>query len=115
MGTVQLTASVALAVLLLVPAAMPTFTENSARDWFVFSCRHVLHGAGNIMAGAFESVPIIQTILYGIRFLGKVGGSDIQCKIYTGQEGRFMAYKLLVERDARVTRITEGLRTIYAR
>ena len=54
---------------------------------------HIVHGAGNILAGTLESIPVVQTVLYFKRFLNKRKGSD---RInYDGQGLKFYPYSSL--------------------
>ena len=93
MGTLQLVTALALAILSCTLAWIPT-ENNPARDLCKFSGRHVLHGAGNVLAGVLEALPAIQSILWASRF-GKTMSNnwkEVKYDNLNGQEGMFMKY-----------------------
>ncbi len=104
MGGVQLITSVATALLLAIPAVM-TVPKNPMRQAFLFSCRHIIHGAGNIAAGVIESIPIVQSILYGYRYIKYC--PDLSSSIRSFQENKFMGYKLVAEEDTRIVSLDD--------
>ncbi len=108
-GTVAGTAKIAMGTLQLVSAlALGIFSafsviisprENPAQDKLKFSCRHVVHGLSNVIAGILETIPLLQTAFYGFRNLKQTIGSYLTIKICSGQESRFIGYRLLAKKD----------------
>ncbi len=60
---------------------------------------HVKHGAGNIVAGILESLPIIQTALYYVRENRKPRPPGTDLYVQTNHETKFMPYRSLVAKD----------------
>lgn len=97
LGTTQALTGLACGIMLLIPSA-------ATRDWSSMksSWTHIKHGVGNMTAGVFESIPFVQTAIYGIRRMKQGEISDIHAHLYTGHEFKFMPYKSLVERDWKI-------------
>lgn len=93
-GVVQTLSAIAYGILTFIPSAISSDWTPLKHSW-----THIKHGVGNMAAGTVEAIPIVQSALYGIRQLRQAGGSDIQVKLYTGHECKFMAYASLEERD----------------
>lgn len=100
MGAVQGLTAFAVGILTFIPSAI--LTETWLPMSLKFSWKHIKHGLGNMIAGAIEALPIVQTVLYGIRQGRKCGPSDVQVHIYTGHESKFMPYTSLIEQDWRI-------------
>lgn len=100
MGAVQELTGIACGILTFIPAAI-------TGDWssVKYSWTHIKHGVGNMGAGIVEAIPLVQTVLYGVRQIRQVGNgrSDTQVCLYTGHEYKFMPYASLVERDWGIT------------
>lgn len=95
LGAAQGTTALAVGALSLIPSALNGKLSPTAK----YSWMHVKHGAGNMIAGAFESIPVVQTVLYLNRKLRTIPNSDIQAHIYTGHENKYMPYDSLVKKD----------------
>lgn len=100
MGTVQLTASVGLAIL---SAPSAPFSKKGNK-WLKFAARHSVHGAANIVAGIIESIPVVQTLFYKARRSRMPQELSDGYLLKKGQERRFIGYRLLAEKDAVVER-----------
>ncbi|QLH34861.1 MAG: hypothetical protein HWD61_00905 [Parachlamydiaceae bacterium] len=76
LGTTQALTGLACGIMLLIPSA-------ATRDWSSMksSWTHIKHGVGNMTAGVFESIPFVQTAIYGIRRM-KQGRSLTYMRIY---------------------------------
>lgn len=95
LGAAQGTTALAVGALSLIPSALNGKLSPNAK----YSWMHVKHGAANMIAGAFESIPVVQTILYFDRKLRTIPNSDIQAHIFTGHENKYMPYDSLVKKD----------------
>ncbi len=67
-----------------------------------YAFTQVKHGAGNVVAGIFETIPVIQTVLYYVREARRNRLSDAELYVHTCHERKFMPYETLVSRDVRI-------------
>ena len=99
MGTLQLASALALGIFSAFSVIISP-RENPAKNKLKFSCRHVVHGVSNVIAGILETIPLLQSVFYGFRDLKQTVGSYLPTKICSGQESRFIGYKLLAKEDS---------------
>jgi len=93
-GTLQMVTGLVLSIILAIPAIF----NRDARELFGCSVTHIAHGFGNIIGGILETVPIIGSIVNGIR--AWKGENANSAYLTTGQESKFMAYKKLIDISA---------------
>ncbi|MBI2743116.1 MAG: hypothetical protein HYX48_04285 [Chlamydiales bacterium] len=119
MGAVQLVAAVALAILLVLPSCI----SEDARALFLRSISHIVHGAGNIICGALQSIPFVALLLnllrpsYAVVDKGEAGeyrcyvvpsaippdqALKLEWAFHTGQEGKFVGYAHIAAADSYV-------------
>ncbi len=100
LGALQFSAALFRGLLEVIPAAFK-------RDWTYFSScmTHVKHGLGNIMVGTLESIPVVQTLMWFARKLKASSGSDIEYRVFTGHEKKWMAYDSLRKEDLQIVDI----------
>lgn len=95
-GAAQAFTALAMTVLTSIPCTVKG-------DWSAmkYSWTHVKHGAGNMVAGVIEAIPIVQTVLWGARkhALSKALDARSSNTIITHHENKFMPYKTLVAKD----------------
>lgn len=93
MGTVQ-------AVMAVVSVIFTGIASLCLRDSSLlkYSWSHVKHGLGNICAGTFEAIPIIQQVLYCLRE-GRKSEAKENNYLLTGHEGKIMPYSVLIDLD----------------
>ena len=103
-GTAQLITALAFSILSLVPVA-------TVGDWdpLKYSLTHIKHGVGNMIAGVVESIPIVQTVVWGSRQLSGIADEKaVQLCIDTGHKTKFMPYSSLIEREWRFSGVDMG-------
>jgi hypothetical protein len=100
MGALQTLTALACGILVAIPSAI--VRNGSALK---YSWTHMKHGIGNMVAGAVEAIPVVQTIVYGIRYSAQVRQSDAGVHLDTGHQFKFMPYSSLVEKDWKFTGI----------
>lgn len=95
MGAVQVVAAIAYGIFALIRAAMG--------DWspLKYSWTHIKHGVGNMVAGTFEALPVVQTALYCIRKRRQHRDPNIAVYVAYYHEFKFMPYTSLAARDWR--------------
>lgn len=93
MGTAQVVTAISYGIFNIIPSI------NSG-DWsnVKYSFTHIKHGVGNITAGVFETIPLLQTVLYIIRQLRQHQASD-RVHLQTRHENKFMPYASLEKLD----------------
>lgn len=90
-GGIQVISAIG-AQILLFPAALIMWKHKSLSK---HAWTHMQHGCGNILAGTFEAIPLIGTILAGMRNSMKHSDQFIPF----AKHQKFMPYQSLVEDD----------------
>src|ERR1700722_16816611 len=94
LATIQIVAGVALGFF----SGLAAICSSSAREICKQSFCHIAHGFGNVCASVPEMIPVIGSIVYGLRgsiIIDPIPPSHMRGMGYlarTGQDDRFMAY-----------------------
>lgn len=95
MGLIQTIKFLAINIFLFIASCIISCYSRSnihaGADW-----THVKHGLGNVIAGIFESIPIVQSLFFALRKLKAYRLNEIEREMYVGQEMKFMYYSKLV-------------------
>jgi len=93
MGSLQAITAFVLSIIFLVPAI---FSEN-ARELLKFTASHIVHGLGNMLGGAIETIPFGGLVFWAVRSWKTLGdSSDFNAPPKNGHESKFMAYDNLI-------------------
>lgn len=92
MGVTQFSVATACVVIFTVPA-----TQSGNWSPVKYAWSHMKHGAGNVVAGAFEAIPLVGTGMYFMRKQGAPLPAAVS--IQTNHENKFMPYTSLIQQD----------------
>lgn len=96
-GVTQSLTALVCGILILIPSVASCDWSHIYHSW-----THIKHGLGNIAGGTLESIPLVGTVMYFFRQVGKCRGSDIQVRLRTGHEEKWMPYTSLIECDWKI-------------
>lgn len=102
LGTFGGAAKVCLAIiqtiggLLALIISIPFLCTEGGRKFASRGGSHFVNGLANILAGVLEGIPIVGSIIYGLRYYRTVSGSDMSESVLTGQEHMLLVgYRIL--------------------
>lgn len=108
-GVIQLISALAYGILFLIPAIVTQDGTRLKHSW-----THIKHGLGNIVAGSFEAIPLIGSLMYYVRdVMDNTEKDDVW--IETEHERKFMPYDSLIYEDFRIVRGINASEKVLAR
>lgn len=81
---------------------IPFFLSESSQMIIKHSWINIKHGAGNVVAGVIEGIPVVGLICYAVRVLRSIKESDAHLKIDNPHTRKFLPYEMLAIADLRI-------------
>jgi hypothetical protein len=98
-GATQLVAGIAVGFF-----ASLTYPATKNKKLLSYSFTHIKNGAGNIVAGAFEAIPVVGAIIALVRLIQRTPPGSLPQKLYVnfGHHDKIMPYEELQKEDLTV-------------